>query len=159
MELFDIAFDNFGLAINTEKTEVMHQPPPDAAYIAPSINVNGDKCKTWTTSPTPVPSARHRLESPRPQPQHQSEDVQGSHSADAAVWSGYLDGVQEAGVETQSLPAQPSSVDTEAEMADRVLDTDVLERMGVLRIYVILRQLQLRWSGHLVRIDDEQLPK
>nr|VZI47175.1 unnamed protein product [Spirometra erinaceieuropaei] len=28
-----------------------------------------------------------------------------------------------------------------------------------LSIYAILRQMQLRWSGHLVRMDDERLPK
>nr|VZI31611.1 unnamed protein product [Spirometra erinaceieuropaei] len=30
---------------------------------------------------------------------------------------------------------------------------------GILSIYAILRQMQLRWSGHLVRMDDERLPK
>nr|VZI00462.1 unnamed protein product [Spirometra erinaceieuropaei] len=42
---------------------------------------------------------------------------------------------------------------------DRIPDTEVLERTGILSIYVILRQIQLRWSGHLVRMDDERLPK
>ncbi|VDL89785.1 unnamed protein product [Schistocephalus solidus] len=41
----------------------------------------------------------------------------------------------------------------------RLLDTEVLERTGLLSIYVQLKQLQLRWSGHLVRMDDERLPK
>ncbi|BHF75576.1 hypothetical protein SprV_0501867700 [Sparganum proliferum] len=42
---------------------------------------------------------------------------------------------------------------------DRTPDTDVLERTGILSIYVMLRQIQLRWSGHLVRMDDERLPR
>ncbi|BHF73860.1 hypothetical protein SprV_0401694400 [Sparganum proliferum] len=42
---------------------------------------------------------------------------------------------------------------------DRIPDTDVLERTGILSIYTILRQIQLRWSGHLVRTEDERLPK
>nr|VZI35745.1 unnamed protein product [Spirometra erinaceieuropaei] len=42
---------------------------------------------------------------------------------------------------------------------DRIPDTDVLERTGILSIYAILRQIQLRWSGHLVRMEDERLPK
>nr|VZI37212.1 unnamed protein product [Spirometra erinaceieuropaei] len=42
---------------------------------------------------------------------------------------------------------------------DRIPDTDVLERTGMLSIYSVLRQMQLRWSGHLVRMDDERLPK
>ncbi|BHF64212.1 hypothetical protein SprV_0200721200 [Sparganum proliferum] len=41
MELFTAACDKFGLVINTEKTVVIHQPPPDAAYVAPQLNVNG----------------------------------------------------------------------------------------------------------------------
>nr|VZI47459.1 unnamed protein product [Spirometra erinaceieuropaei] len=41
---------------------------------------------------------------------------------------------------------------------DRIPDTDVLERTGMLSIYSMLRQMQLRWSGHLVRMDDERLP-
>nr|VZI18663.1 unnamed protein product [Spirometra erinaceieuropaei] len=42
---------------------------------------------------------------------------------------------------------------------DRIPDTDVLERTRILSIYAILRQIQLRWCGHLVRMDDERLPK
>nr|VZI30406.1 unnamed protein product [Spirometra erinaceieuropaei] len=42
---------------------------------------------------------------------------------------------------------------------DRIPDTEVLERTGILSIYAILKQMQLRWSGHLVRMDDERLPK
>nr|VZH92754.1 unnamed protein product [Spirometra erinaceieuropaei] len=42
---------------------------------------------------------------------------------------------------------------------DRIPDTDVLERTGILSIYSMLRQMQLRRSGHLVRMDDERLPK
>nr|VZI24784.1 unnamed protein product [Spirometra erinaceieuropaei] len=44
-------------------------------------------------------------------------------------------------------------------LRDRIPDTDVLERTGILSINVMLRQLQLRWSGHLARMDDERLPK
>ncbi|BHF66057.1 hypothetical protein SprV_0200907100 [Sparganum proliferum] len=36
---------------------------------------------------------------------------------------------------------------------------DILERTGILSIYTMLRQMQLRWSGHLVRMDDERQPK
>nr|VZI49255.1 unnamed protein product [Spirometra erinaceieuropaei] len=42
---------------------------------------------------------------------------------------------------------------------DRIIDTDVLERTGILSVYTMLRQMHLRWSGHLVRMDDERLPK
>nr|VZI31861.1 unnamed protein product [Spirometra erinaceieuropaei] len=42
---------------------------------------------------------------------------------------------------------------------DRIPDTDVLERTEILSIYSMLRQMQLRWSGHLLRMDDDRLPK
>nr|VZI37203.1 unnamed protein product [Spirometra erinaceieuropaei] len=35
MDLFFSACENFGLVIKTEKTVIMHQPPPDSAYVAP----------------------------------------------------------------------------------------------------------------------------
>ncbi|BHF64304.1 hypothetical protein SprV_0200730600 [Sparganum proliferum] len=41
MELFASTCENFGLAITTEKTVVMHQPPPDLADVAPQIDVKG----------------------------------------------------------------------------------------------------------------------
>ncbi|BHF68088.1 hypothetical protein SprV_0301111800 [Sparganum proliferum] len=42
---------------------------------------------------------------------------------------------------------------------DRIPDTDVLELTGILSIYTVLRQMQLRWIGRLLRMDDERLPK
>ncbi|BHF58579.1 hypothetical protein SprV_0100153100 [Sparganum proliferum] len=49
MNLFAAASANFGLILNTEKTVVMHQPPPDTAYIAPQINVNGTQLQVVHT--------------------------------------------------------------------------------------------------------------
>ncbi|VDM06241.1 unnamed protein product [Schistocephalus solidus] len=42
---------------------------------------------------------------------------------------------------------------------DSIQDQDFLEQTGILSIYAMLRHVQLRWSGHLVRIYDERLPK
>nr|VZI45422.1 unnamed protein product [Spirometra erinaceieuropaei] len=36
---------------------------------------------------------------------------------------------------------------------------DAMEWTGILSICTVLRQLQLRWSGHLVRMDEERLHK
>nr|VZI22230.1 unnamed protein product [Spirometra erinaceieuropaei] len=41
MDLLSAACEIFVLIIITEKTVVIHQPPPDAAYVAPKISVNG----------------------------------------------------------------------------------------------------------------------
>ncbi|VDM02080.1 unnamed protein product [Schistocephalus solidus] len=44
-------------------------------------------------------------------------------------------------------------------MVHQLHDTEVLERTAILSIPDILRQVRLRWSSHLVRMDDERLPK
>nr|VZI49017.1 unnamed protein product [Spirometra erinaceieuropaei] len=44
MDLFSAACENFGLVINTQKTVVMHQPPPNSVTVPnapPQISVNG----------------------------------------------------------------------------------------------------------------------
>nr|VZI20300.1 unnamed protein product [Spirometra erinaceieuropaei] len=41
--LFADDCNNCGLVIDMEKTAVMHQPPPDSAYVTPQINVYGAK--------------------------------------------------------------------------------------------------------------------
>ncbi|VDL90538.1 unnamed protein product [Schistocephalus solidus] len=41
----------------------------------------------------------------------------------------------------------------------RIRGTEVLEQTGYLNIHATLWQVQLQWSGHLVRMDNERLPK
>ncbi|BHF75814.1 hypothetical protein SprV_0501891100 [Sparganum proliferum] len=40
MDILAVSCNYFDLVINTEKTMIMHQPPPDAAYVPPQINLN-----------------------------------------------------------------------------------------------------------------------
>ena len=42
---------------------------------------------------------------------------------------------------------------------DRVPDTEVLEKAGLPSIFTILAQTQLRWAGHVARMEDHRLPK
>nr|VZI35053.1 unnamed protein product [Spirometra erinaceieuropaei] len=39
MDLFAAACENVSLIVNTKKTVIMHQPPPDGAYVTPRIRV------------------------------------------------------------------------------------------------------------------------
>nr|VZI50825.1 unnamed protein product [Spirometra erinaceieuropaei] len=41
MDFFSAACENFGVTINTPKTVVMHQPPPNTIHNASQISVNG----------------------------------------------------------------------------------------------------------------------
>nr|VZI30767.1 unnamed protein product [Spirometra erinaceieuropaei] len=49
MDLFAADCNNFCLVINTEKTMFMHQPPPDAVFNAPHINVDGAQLQVVDT--------------------------------------------------------------------------------------------------------------
>ncbi|VDL90408.1 unnamed protein product [Schistocephalus solidus] len=57
MDLFAAACDNFGLRINTEKTVVIHQPPPNTSYTENHININGAQLKSVDTF-TPIGSPK-----------------------------------------------------------------------------------------------------
>ncbi|BHF62724.1 hypothetical protein SprV_0200571000 [Sparganum proliferum] len=123
MDVFFAARENFGLVINTEKTVVMHQPPPNTAtpHNAPQISVNGTQlqvvenfpylCSTHFRSTKiedevvrRISKARQAfgrlLESSRSSAQYETEDVQGRHPPDVAVLSKDLDGIHESGMQT-----------------------------------------------------------
>nr|VZI31612.1 unnamed protein product [Spirometra erinaceieuropaei] len=54
MNLFSAACENFGLVINTQKTVVMHQPPPNSATAPnapPQISVNGTQLQVVENFP------------------------------------------------------------------------------------------------------------
>ncbi|BHF58577.1 hypothetical protein SprV_0100152900 [Sparganum proliferum] len=169
MDVFAAACDNFGLIINTEKTVVMHQPTPDAAYIAPQINLNGIQLQVVEKltylgrslfRTTKVDDEVARCTSKASQVfgclqsavwfphQHQTEEVQGGHPVDAAAvtWTLYKKQARrlihfQLGCLRRILKLR---------WQDMISGTDVLERTGILSVYVTLKQLQLRSSGHLV---------
>ncbi|BHF61993.1 hypothetical protein SprV_0100497400 [Sparganum proliferum] len=136
------ACDNLGLFINTEKTVVMHQPPPEAVYIAPQINVNGAQLQVVDNSAylgstlsrnTKIEEEEEeevarllskasqavsfRVESPRPPTEQQTQDVQGGPLDSTSVRSGDLDLLRQVFQEAQPLPPQLPSQNTEAETA------------------------------------------
>ncbi|BHF72081.1 hypothetical protein SprV_0401514400 [Sparganum proliferum] len=53
MDLFSTACENFGLVINTQKTVVMYQPPPNSTTPpnAPQISVNGTQLQVVENFP------------------------------------------------------------------------------------------------------------
>ena len=42
---------------------------------------------------------------------------------------------------------------------DRIPDTEVLKRAGMQSTHTLLKLAQLRWTGHVIRMLDEHLPK
>ncbi|BHF58179.1 hypothetical protein SprV_0100112900 [Sparganum proliferum] len=191
MDLFATARENFGLIINTEKTVVMHQPPPDAVYIAPQTNVNGARLQagdnfTYLGSTlsrnTKIDDEVARLISKMYKTAilstllyeavtltvYKKQTHRLNHFHFSCLrrilrlsWQDRIpdsDVLERTGTQIQPPLPQLSSTEIKAKSANRVPNTDVLERTGILSIYVMLRQLQTRWSGHLVRMDNERLP-
>ena len=42
---------------------------------------------------------------------------------------------------------------------DHIPDTEILERAETESIFAILKRAQLRWAGHVFRMDDDRIPK
>ncbi|BHF80025.1 hypothetical protein SprV_0702314900 [Sparganum proliferum] len=171
MDLFSAACENFGLVISTEKKVVMHQPPLNTAppHNAPQISVNGTQMQvvenflylgsTLSRGTKIDDDVANRI----------SKASQAFGRLQSTVWNRH--GLQLStklkmykavilptllyGAETWTL----SSSHPAAELAGSNPHTDVLDRTGILSTYTMLRQVQPRWIGHPVRLDDERLPK
>ena len=62
---------------------------------------------------------------------------------------------QETGPVSPALPSQSSPCQLEGPCANQ----EILRRAEVTGIEAMLNQAQLRWSGHVTRMDDSRLPK
>nr|VZI45265.1 unnamed protein product [Spirometra erinaceieuropaei] len=186
MDLFSAACENFGLVINTQKTVVMHQPPPSSATApnAPQINVNGTQLQVVENFPYLGSTLSRNTKIDDEVANRISKASQAFGRLQSTVWNRH--GLQLStklkmykavilptllyGAETWTVYTRQTRRLNHFHLSclrrilrlnwqDRIPDTDVLERTGILSIYSMLRQMQLRWSGHLVRMDDERLPK
>ncbi|BHF75025.1 hypothetical protein SprV_0501811800 [Sparganum proliferum] len=187
MDLFSAACENFGLVINTQKTVVMHQPPPNSATAPnapPQISVNGTQLQVVETFPYLGSTLSHNTKIDDKVANRISKASQAFGRLQSTVWNRH--GLQLRtklkmykavilptllyGAETWTVYTKQARRLNHFHLSclrrilrlnwqDRIPDTDVLERTGILSIYAMLRQIQLRWSGHLVRMDNERLPK
>nr|VZI41450.1 unnamed protein product [Spirometra erinaceieuropaei] len=187
MDLFSAACEDFGLVINTQKTVVMHQPPPNSATVPnapPQISVNGTQLQVVENFPYLGSTLSRNTKIDDEVANRISKASQAFGRLQSTVWNRH--GLQLStklkmykavilptllyGAETWTVYAKQARRLNHFHLSclrrilrlkwqDRIPDTDVLERTGILSIYAILRQIQLRWSGHLVRMDDERLPK
>nr|VZI40273.1 unnamed protein product [Spirometra erinaceieuropaei] len=186
MDLFSAACENFGVVINTQKTVVMHQPPPNSATApnTPQINVNGTQLQVVENFPYLGSTLSRNTKIDDKVANRISKASQAFGRLQGTVWNRYglqlstkLKMYKAVILPTLLYGAETWTVYTwqarrlnhfhlgclrrilRLNWQDRIPDTDVLERTGILSIYSVLRQMQLHWSGHLVRMDDERLPK
>nr|VZI10277.1 unnamed protein product [Spirometra erinaceieuropaei] len=187
MDLFSAACESFDLVINTQKTVMMHQPPPNsvtAPNAPPQISVNGTQLQVVENFPYLGSTLSRNTKIDDEVANRISNASQAFGRLQSTVWNRH--GLQLStklkmykavilptllyGAETWTVYAKQARRLNHFHLSflrrilrlnwqDRIPDTDVLERTGILSIYAILRQMQLRWSGHLVRMSDERLPK
>nr|VZI50403.1 unnamed protein product [Spirometra erinaceieuropaei] len=187
MDLFTAACENICLVINTQKTVVMHQPPPNSATAPnapPQISVNGTQLQVGANFPYLGSTLSRNTKIHDEVAKRISNVSQAFGRLQSTVWNRH--GLQLStkrkmykavilptllyGAETWAVYTRQARRLNHFHLSclrpiqrlnwqDRIPDTEMLERTGMLSIYSMLRQMQLRWSGHLVRMDDERLPK
>uniref|UniRef100_A0A8C5PLD5 Reverse transcriptase n=1 Tax=Leptobrachium leishanense TaxID=445787 RepID=A0A8C5PLD5_9ANUR len=184
VDKFSAACDNFGLLINTKKTEVMHQPAPKAQHQEPTITVKGQKLQTVDQFTYLGSTLSHAV----------TIDIEvNCRIAKASFAFGRLS--------TNVWDRRGISLDTKLKVyravvlttlmyasetwtiyrrharqlnrfhmtclrrllrirwQDKVPDTEVLSRVGLLSVYTLLMKAQTRWAGHVARMPDHRIPK
>ncbi|BHF73687.1 hypothetical protein SprV_0401676900 [Sparganum proliferum] len=174
--------ENFGLVINTQKTVVMHQPPPPKTPPPTNlsqISMNGTQVQVVENFPYLGSTLSRSTKIDDEVAPGISKASQAFGRLQSTVWNRH--GLQ---LRTKLkmykaviLPTLLYGAETwtvyikqarrlnyfhfsclrrilRQSRQDRIPNTDVLERTGIHGIYTMLRQMQLRWSGHLVRMDD-----
>ena len=184
MDCFSEACDNFGLTINTKKTEVLHQPAPGISQPDPGITIKGQTLKVVDKF-TYLGSTLARTAN--------IDDEICNRIAKASITFGRLrENVWERkGLRLDTklkvynatiLPTLLYASETwtvysrharqlnhfhvgclrkllKIRWQDKIPDTEVLQRAGSTSIFTELLKSQARWAGHLVRMPDYRLPK
>nr|VZI34571.1 unnamed protein product [Spirometra erinaceieuropaei] len=186
MDLFFAACENFGLVVNTQKTVVMHQPQLNTAAPpnAPHISVNRTQLQVVENFPSLGSTLSRNNKIDDEVANRISKASQAFGRLQSTVWNRHilklstkLKNYKAVILLTLLYAARTWTVYTKQahrlnhfhlsclrrilrlNWQDRVPDTDVLEWTEILSLYTMLRQMQLRWSGHLVRVDEERLRK
>ena len=184
VDKFANACDNFGLTISTKKTEVLHQPAPGKPYHEPSIQVNGERLKavdkftylgsTLSRNVTIDDEVQCRLAKASSAFGRLSQQVWNRRGIRletkikvyrAVVMTTLLYGCESWTVYSRHA-RKLNHFHTVClrrilgiKWQDRIPDTEVLEKAGLPSIFTLLMQTQLRWAGHVARMEDNRLPK
>ena len=177
MDKFSSACDDFSLAINTKKTEVMHQPAPHTPYTEPSITVKGQRLPTADQF-TYLGSTLSRAVTIDAETSNRiAKAVSAFGRLRSNVW-------ERRGISLQTklkvyravvLPTLLFASETwtvykrhakqlnrfhliclrkilRIKWQDLVPDTEVLNRADMQTVYTMLMRSQTRWAGHVLRI-------
>ena len=184
MDCFSRACDNFGLTINTQKTEIMYQPAPGKPYERPHVTVNGttlnavdnftylgsnlsrsvliDNEVNSRIAKASVAFARLR--------KNVWERRGITHQTKLKVYRAVVLPTLLYASETWTIHARHTKQLNSFHMSrirkilhikwqEKLADTEVLNLANIPSIYTLLQKSQVRWAGHVVRMPDNRLPK
>ena len=184
MDLFSKACNDFGLTISTKKTEVLHQQPPGTTYIEPTVTVNGQKLavadkfvylgSTLSRSAnideevnyriarasTAFGRLRERVWERRGLSLHTKLKVYRAVVLPSLLyasetWTVYSRHARK----LNAFHMRCLRTLLHIKWQDKIPDTEVLELAQMESIHSTLMRSQLRWAGHVQRMEDSRLPK
>ena len=171
---FSDAAKNFGLTISLKKTEVLYQSPPRVAYISiDGIKLNAVEHFTYLGSvisndATVSKDLDNRLS--KASSSFGRRRVTRSASSQRSRCTGPSSFPQEYSAETWVLYRKQIRLLERfhqrclrsilgIKWQDHVSNEEVLKRASLSSLESILLQVQLRWAGHVTRMEDVHLPK
>ena len=181
---FSDAAQEFGLSISMKKTEVLYQPAPQAEYSSPVISIEGSELnavKHFTYLGSTISNdARldkeidHRLSKANCAFGRLRKRVWNNHhlktESKLSVYRAIVISALLYGAESWTLYRRHIRLlerfhqrclrsILKIRWQDRVTNVEVLNKAGLPSIEATLIQLQLRWVGHVYRMEETRLPK
>lgn len=184
VNLFSKACDDFGLTISTKKTEVLYQPAPGSPYTEPNIKVNGERLavsekfvylgSTLSRSANIDEEVAYRIARASTAFGRLKQNVWERRGLSletklkvyravvlpsllyaCETWTVYSRHAKQ----LNAFHLRCLRALLRVKWQDKVPDTEVLKRAESESIHAILLRSQLRWAGHVRRMDDSRLPK
>ena len=184
MDQFASACNNFGLTISTKKTEVMHQPAPNAPYSEPKITVDGQQLQavdqfTYLGSTlsrevvidTEVNQRIAKASSAFGRLRKNVWDRRGiSKNTKLKIYKAIVLPALLYACQSWTVYVRHAKLLNRCHLnclrkilrihwRDMVPDTEVLSRSNQTTVHTMLLGAQTRWAGHVSRMPDSRLPK
>ena len=184
MDLLSRACNDFGLTISTKKTEVLHQQPPGTTYAEPTVSVNNQKLavadkfvylgSTLSRSANIDEEVDYRIARASAAFGRLRERVWERRGLSlqtklkvyravvlpsllyaSETWTVYSRHARK----LNAFHMRCLRMLLHIKWQDKVPDTEVLELAQMESIHSTLMRSQLRWAGHVQRMEDSRLPK
>ncbi|XP_060786154.1 uncharacterized protein LOC132891976 [Neoarius graeffei] len=184
MDHFAAACTDFGLTINTKKTEVLHQPAPGQLYIEPQITTGGELLTTCEKFVYLGSTLSHSVHINQEVSCRISKASAAFGRLQSSVWDHHRISLSTKlqvyqaivitsllyGCEMWTVYSRHAKQLNRFHMCclrkvmhvtwqEKIPDTGILGRANLPSIFAMLKRSQLRWSGHVHHMADDRLPK